>query len=70
MYAFIILYKIWIRIFQSNLADMSVMQPDGNYFHLCQSIYWYCPYRSYFHSNVCEFIAENWIKLIGYIDRD
>ena len=30
MYAFIILYKIWIRIFQSNLADMSLMQPDGN----------------------------------------
>ena len=37
-YAFIILYKICIRIFQCNLADMSLMQPDGKYFHLSQNI--------------------------------
>ena len=49
---------------------MSLIQPDGNYFRLCQSIYWYCPYMSYFHSKFFEIIAENWIKLIGYIDRD
>ena len=38
MYAFIILYKICIRIFQCNLADMSFMQHDGNNFHLSQNI--------------------------------
>ena len=70
MYAFIILYKIWIRIFQSNLADMSLMQPDGNYFHLSQNIYWCCPYRSNFYSAFFGIIDENRIKLTGCIDRD